>query len=106
MNPKVTIVVPVFKAEDTIRRCVDSLVLQSLKEIEIVLVDDGLPDTSGAICDEYSQKDNRIKVIHKDNGGASSARNAGIAIVQGDYIGFVDSDDYVEKHVWNHVYYC
>jgi len=100
MNPKVTIVVPVYKVENTIRRCIDSLIQQSLKEIEIILVDDGSPDRSGAICDEYAAIDYRIKVIHKENGGASSARNAGMRIAQGDYIGLVDSDDYVEKSMY------
>ncbi len=104
MNPKVTIVVPVFKVENTIRKCVDSLIMQSLKEIEIVLVDDGSPDKSGTICDEYTAIDDRVKVIHKENGGASSARNAGIRIAQGDYIGFVDSDDYVERSMYEVMY--
>jgi glycosyltransferase EpsJ len=100
MNPKVTIVVPVFKTENTIRKCIDSLIKQSLKQIEFVLVDDGSPDTSGIICDEYAVVDDRVKVIHKKNGGLSSARNAGIKVAQGDYIGFVDSDDYIELSMY------
>ncbi len=94
---KVSIIVPVYKAENYISKCVESLISQSLKEIEIILVDDGSPDKSGMICDEYAKKDNRIKVIHKENGGVSSARNIGIEAAVGEYILFVDSDDWVEN---------
>lgn len=93
-----TIIVPVYKVEKYLRRCLDSLVNQTYKNLEIILVDDGSPDNSGAICDEYVQKDSRISVIHKENGGLSSARNAGLEICNGVYVLFVDSDDWVENN--------
>jgi len=93
---KVSIIVPVYKAEKCISKCVESLIFQSLKDIEIILVDDGSPDNSGIICDEYAKKDGRLRVIHKENGGVSSARNRGIEEATGEYILFVDSDDWVE----------
>lgn len=93
MNPVVSVVVPVYKAEKYLDRCVKSLLNQSLKEIEIILVDDGSPDGCGKLCEEYAKTDERIRVIHKQNGGLSSARNAGLAVVSGKYVGFVDSDD-------------
>ena len=96
MNELISIIVPVYKAESFLERCVESLINQTYKNLEIILVDDGSPDNSGAMCDEYSKKDNRIKVIHKENGGVSSARNSGIESATGDYIAFVDSDDWVE----------
>ncbi len=94
---KVSIIVPVYKAEKYISKCIESLVSQTLRDIEIILVDDGSPDKSGIICDEYAKQDNRIKVIHKQNGGVSSARNRGIDVANGEYILFVDSDDWVES---------
>ena len=103
MNPKVSIIVPVYKTKDTIKECVDSLLCQTLKDIEIVLVDDGSPDESGSICDEFCS-DKRVKVIHKENGGLSSARNAGLKVATGDYIGFVDSDDYVHPEMFEKLY--
>ncbi len=98
--PKVSIIVPVYNVEPYLEFCVDSLIKQTLEDIEIILVDDGSPDNSGAICDRLAKKDNRIVVIHKENGGLSSARNAGIAIAKGEYIGFVDSDDWVESDMF------
>lgn len=92
-----SIVVPVYNAEKYIDRCVNSIINQTHKEIEIILVNDGSKDRSGEICDEYAQKDTRIKVIHKPNGGVSSARNSGLKKAIGDYIIFVDSDDWIEK---------
>ena len=103
MNPKVSIIVPVYKTKDTIKKCVDSLLSQTLKQIEIILVDDGSPDESGRICDELCN-DKRVKVIHKENGGLSSARNAGLKVATGDYIGFVDSDDYVHPEMFEKLY--
>ncbi len=103
MNPKVSIIVPVYKTKDTIKKCVDSLLSQTLMEIEIILVDDGSPDESGRICDELCN-DKRVKVIHKENGGLSSARNAGLKKATGDYIGFVDSDDYVHPEMFEKLY--
>lgn len=98
--PQVSVVVPVYKVEKTLERCVSSLINQSIKNIEIILVDDGSPDRSGMMCDELAKTDTRIKVIHKSNGGLSSARNAGLAIAAGKYIGFVDSDDDVEPNMY------
>ena len=94
-SPKITVIIPVYKAEKYLDRCLESIVNQTYKNLEIILVDDGSPDNCPAICDEYAQKDSRIKVIHKENGGAAMARNAGLDIAKGEYIGFVDSDDYI-----------
>ncbi|MCQ2217109.1 MAG: glycosyltransferase [Paludibacteraceae bacterium] len=91
----VSVVVPVYKAESTIRRCVDSILAQTYCNFELILVDDGSPDNSGTICDEYAQSDIRVKVFHKENGGVSSARNLGIDNASGKYLVFVDSDDTV-----------
>ena len=93
---KVSVIVPVYTVEKYLSRCVDSIINQTLKEIEIILVDDGSPDQSPQICDEYALKDQRIQVIHKQNGGLASARNTGLKVAQGDYIFFVDSDDWLE----------
>lgn len=100
MNFKISIIVPVYKVEKYLNRCIDSILNQSYKNIEVILVDDGSPDNCGKICDEYLLKDNRIRVIHKENGGLSSARNAGLDIATGDYIGFVDSDDWIEPKMY------
>lgn len=102
--PLVSIIVPVYKVEKYLKRCVDSLINQTLRDIEIILVDDGSPDSSGKICDGLQEKDCRIKVIHKSNGGLSSARNAGVKIAQGQYIGFVDSDDDVALDMYEKMY--
>lgn len=96
INPKISVIIPVYKVEKYLRRCVDSILNQTYKNFELLLVDDGSPDSSGKICDDYSKTDNRIKVIHKKNGGLSSARNAGIKASSGDYLNFVDSDDWLE----------
>lgn len=95
-----SIIVPVYKVEKYLRRCVDSILNQTFSDFELILVDDGSPDNCGAICDEYAAKDDRIAVIHKANGGLSSARNAGLDIAQGDYIGFVDSDDHIHPRMY------
>lgn len=100
MNPLLSIIVPVYKVEAYLNRCVDSILAQTFTDIEVILVDDGSPDNCGMMCDEYALKDSRIKVIHKPNGGLSSARNAGIAMAQGKYITFVDSDDEVSMDVY------
>lgn len=102
--PLVSIIVPVYKTEKYIHECVDSLINQTLKDIEIILVDDGSPDNCPAICDAYADKDNRIVVIHKDNGGLSDARNVALKTAKGDYIGFVDSDDFVEPTMFEKLY--
>lgn len=96
----VSVVVPVYNVEAFLRQCVDSLLAQTHTNLEIILVDDGSTDNSGAICDEYAVRSSNIRVIHKENGGLSSARNAGIAAAKGAYIGFVDSDDYVESDMY------
>ena len=93
----VSIVVPVYNVEKYLKRCVDSIINQSYNNIEILLVDDGSTDSSGKICDDYLKKDSRIKVIHKQNGGLSDARNFGIDKSTGDYLSFIDSDDWIEK---------
>lgn len=92
-NPLVSIIVPIYKVEPYLRRCLDSIVNQTYTNLEIILVDDGSPDGCPQICDEYAARDKRIVVIHKENGGLSDARNAGINISQGEYIFFLDSDD-------------
>lgn len=101
--PKVSIIVPVYNVEAYLEMCVESLTAQTLKDIEIILVDDGSPDNSGKMCDELAKTDSRIIVIHKENGGLSSARNAGIDIAKGRYLGFVDSDDWVEPDMFEHL---
>lgn len=102
-NPKISVIVPVYKVEEYVSRCVDSILAQTYRNLEIILVDDGSPDTCGAICDEYAGKDPRVLVIHKVNGGLSSARNAGIDIATGEYIAFVDSDDWIEPDTYEHL---
>lgn len=95
MEPLISVIVPVYKVEQYLNRCIDSIINQSYQRLEIILVDDGSPDACGKICDKYADKDNRVKVIHKENAGLSSARNAGLVVASGDYIGFVDSDDWI-----------
>lgn len=97
---KLSIIVPVYNVEPYLHRCVDSILNQTFEDFELILVDDGSPDNCPAICDEYELKDSRVKVIHKINGGLSDARNAGIEIAQGDYLGFVDSDDSISSHMY------
>lgn len=94
-NPLVSVIVPVYKVERYLPRCIESILRQNYTNFELILVDDGTPDRSGIICDRYAECDSRIKVIHKENGGVSSARNAGIDAAQGEWITFVDSDDWV-----------
>ena len=98
--PQVSVIVPVYKVEPYLRECIDSILNQTFKDFELILVDDGSPDNCPAICDEYIEKDNRVIVIHKENGGLSSARNAGLeyafANSNSEYISFIDSDDYVD----------
>lgn len=96
MSPKVSVIVPVYKVEKYLDRCVQSLLNQTMKDIEIILVDDGSPDHCGRLCDAYVRMDPRVRVIHKRNGGLSSARNAGMEAAVGEFVGFVDSDDTVE----------
>ena len=93
---KVSVIIPVYKAEYFLDKCVNSIINQTYENLEIILVDDGSPDNSPKMCDEWAKKDKRIKVIHKENGGASSARNKGLEDCTGDYIYFCDSDDFIE----------
>ena len=102
--PKVSVIIPVYKVEKTLSRCIDSVRNQSIKDIEIILVDDGSPDNCPAICDFYASIDTRIKVIHKKNEGLGFARNSGMNEATGEYIAFVDSDDYVAKEMYEHMY--
>lgn len=99
MTPKVSVVLPVYNVEKYLERCINSIVEQTYTDIEIILVDDGSPDNSPEICDQYAQRDSRVKVLHKPNGGLSDARNAGLEIALGEFIMFIDSDDYVEPHM-------
>lgn len=103
MQPLISIIIPVYKIEKFIDKCIKSIISQTYRNLEIILVDDGSPDNCPSICDEYAKIDNRIKVIHKSNGGLSDARNAGIDICKGDYIGFVDSDDYISENMYEHL---
>ena len=91
---KFSVIIPIYKVEQYLRPCIDSVLAQTYTDLEIILVDDGSPDRSGEICDEYAEKDKRIKVIHKPNGGLSDARNAGLDVAQGEYVMFLDSDDW------------
>lgn len=99
-GPVVTVVVPVYNVEAELNRCVESLVGQTFSDLQIILVDDGSTDLSGELCDAWADRDSRICVIHKQNGGLSSARNAGIDIAEGEYLGFVDSDDFIEPDMY------
>lgn len=101
---KVSVIVPVYNTEKHLHRCVDSLIKQTLSDIEIILVDDGSTDKSGIICDDYAAQDARVHVIHQQNGGVSSARNTGLAAASGEFIGFVDSDDWVELEMYESLY--
>ena len=101
MFPLISVIVPIYNVENYLDKCIDSIVNQTYKNLEIILVDDGSPDRCPSICDEWAEKDSRIKVIHKKNGGVSSARNAGINIAKGDYIGFVDGDDIIENDTYS-----
>ncbi len=97
-KPLITVIIPVYNVEEYLNRCICSVINQSYKFLEIILVDDGSLDNSGRFCDEYACIDDRIKVVHKDNGGLSSARNYGLDIANGDYVSFIDSDDYVSPY--------
>ena len=98
--PELSIIVPVYKVELYLRRCIDSILAQTFRDFELILIDDGSPDNCGAICDEYAAKDSRIIVIHQENQGVSAARNAGLDIACGTYLGFVDSDDWIEPEMY------
>ena len=100
---KLSIIIPVYNVEATLDRCVKSVVEQTFADIEIILVDDGSPDHCPQLCDEWTQRDCRIRVIHKENGGLSDARNAGLDVAQGEYVTFIDSDDYIEVNTYTYL---
>lgn len=102
--PKISVIVPVYKAEKYLHKCVDSLLAQTFTDFEILLIDDGSPDKSGEICDEYALKDNRIRVFHKENGGVSSARQCGLDNARGEYVIHADPDDWVEANMLEELY--
>lgn len=102
--PLISIIIPIYNTEKELERCIESCIHQSLKNIEIILVDDGSWDNSGKLCDQYAQKDNRIKVLHKNNGGLSDARNAGLDLADAPYIMFVDSDDWIDLDMCETLY--
>ena len=102
--PKISIIVPVYNVEKYLEKCVRSILAQTFTDFELILVDDGSPDSSGAMCDQFAEQDQRVKVIHKENGGLSDARNAGIEIATGEYLGFVDSDDYIADDMYELLY--
>lgn len=103
-QPLISIIVPVYKVEKYLKRCVDSILTQTYQNMEIILVDDGSPDNCGAICDRYKETDNRVVVIHKKNGGLSDARNTAIPLAKGEYISFIDSDDWISSYYVEHLY--
>lgn len=103
MNMLISVIVPIYKVERELNQCIESIVNQTYKNIEIVLVDDGSPDSCPEICDNWSLKDERIRVVHKKNEGLSAARNTGIDIARGDYIGFVDSDDFINSRMYENL---
>lgn len=100
MKPMISVIIPVYKVEDYLDKCVKSILDQTYSELEIVLVDDGSPDQCPEMCDSWAERDSRIKVIHKQNGGLSDARNAGLDICTGEYIAFVDSDDWIKANMY------
>lgn len=100
MYPLISVIVPVYNVEKYLKQCLDSIINQTYKNLQIILIDDGSSDKSGIICDDYQQKDNRIEVIHKTNSGVAAARNQGVLMAKGDYIAFVDSDDFIEKDMY------
>ena len=102
--PKISVIVPVYRVEKYLGRCVNSLLGQTLSDIEIILVDDGSPDGCPALCDEFAKKDGRIKVLHKENEGLGLARNSGMSLAVGEYIAFVDSNDYVKSEMYRTLY--
>lgn len=102
--PKVSIILPIYNVEKYLDRCMESLLNQTLEDIEIIMVDDGSPDNCPQMCDEYAKKDNRVKVVHKKNAGLGFARNSGLDVAKGEYIAFVDSDDYVGLNMYKTLY--
>lgn len=103
MSPLISVIVPIYNVEPYLRQCLDSIIRQSYTNLEIILINDGSTDNSGAIADEYARLDSRIKVIHQENGGLAAARNSGIEIMSGDFVSFVDSDDWLELDMYEEV---
>ena len=101
MNPIISVIVPIYNRELYLEKCIESIVSQTYSNLEIILVDDGSPDNCPAICDEWAKKDSRIKVVHKENGGVASARNAGLSAATGDYVAFVDGDDFIAPEMYS-----
>lgn len=101
---KISVIVPVYRVEAYLPRCLDSILAQSYSNLEVILVDDGSPDQSGEICDEYARRDKRIRVIHQINQGVSAARNAGLAVATGEWIGFVDGDDWIDPEMYEYLH--
>lgn len=104
MIPKVSVIVPIYNTMQTLEKCINSIMKQTLNDIEIILVNDGSPDDAGILCDKIASTDSRIKVIHKKNGGLSDARNSALEIINGEYFGFVDSDDYISPEMYEKLY--
>lgn len=104
VSPKFSIIIPIYNVEDYLSKCLDSVIEQTLMDIEIICVNDGSKDKSLNILQQYSNNDNRIRIISKENGGLSSARNAGLKVAKGDYICFLDSDDYAEPNLCERLY--
>lgn len=104
MNEKISVIVPIYNVENYLDRCIESIVNQTYSNLEIILIDDGSPDNCPQMCDRWSEKDNRIVVVHKSNGGLSDARNVGLTIATGEYIAFVDSDDWIHAQYVEYLY--
>lgn len=102
-SPLISVIVPVYNAEHTLKQCVDSILCQSFKDFELILVDDGSKDSSPTLCDKYAEKDYRVHVIHQNNAGVSTARNRGLDIAKGSWVTFVDSDDFIEKEYFDSI---
>ena len=100
----VSVIIPVYNVQEYLARCVDSVLSQTYTNLEIILVDDGSLDMSGDMCDDYAHKDSRVRVVHKSNGGLSDARNAGLDIASGNYVAFIDADDYVHHQFVEKLY--
>ena len=103
-QPKISIIVPIYNVEKYLDECMLSLLNQTLEDIEIILVDDESPDNCPKMCDEYANKDKRVKVVHKKNGGLGLARNSGLDVATGEYVAFIDSDDFIDLDMMVHLY--
>ena len=106
MDSTISVIIPVYNVEAYLPQCLDSVLSQSYSDLQVIVIDDGSTDTSGAICDEYAAKDPRVVVIHQKNGGAAAAKNAGLRVATGKYLSFVDSDDYIAPEAYSHMLQC